>query len=113
MVIMTFETLRTAFLTLTHDHSYERFVLPPVVTRRKGVTIHHEERFAPYLGNDDTEHHYELSSYTDLFENMPGGPYRQREHVVACHPVEASVTRVYREGSIERRAGHDDPHNFR
>lgn len=111
-ILMDFAALRRAFLSLTADYEHGDFVLPATYRLVDGIRHYDAEAFRPWLGEADALLHSEISYLQGLFRDMPGGPYRQREHIVVDHPVEATVTYVYRRGTRHLRQGHDDPHNI-
>lgn len=107
-IIATYESLRDAFLSLVHDFEYEEAEQEVDWNGGKYAQVTHPA----YLGYQDDSFYEDLSEYIALFNDMPGGPYRQSEHIVRTTPVEANLIYVYRKGLEHHRKGHDDPHNY-
>ena len=110
-ILATRQTIKAAFLSLSHDYDAEKSEIAYEVDDPKwGRTT--MTKYAPWLGDESTELHMDLGYYQSLFREMPGGPYRQSEHIVITTPVQARLIYVYRYRGEYRRDGHDDPHNY-
>lgn len=107
-IFATFKSLKQGYLSLIHDWE---FVDDPVIEKGKDGT--YTTTYSSYLGDtSDDNLHMDLGHYQSLFAEMPGGPYRQSEHIVLTTPVDARLIYVYRYRGEYRRDGHDDPHNI-
>lgn len=109
-VLATIKTMKLAFLSLTHDYNQEDYEVPEI-TVKDGVKCH-RYTYKPYLGQNPLGFHDDLDYYRSLYRDMPGGPYRQSEHIVHTTPVDAKVVYIYRKGREHLRLGHDDPHSY-
>lgn len=110
-ILATRQTMRTAFLSLVND--YDEF--NNEISYSEDHPVHGKVRktkWKPWLGDDSPELHNDLDYLKSLFKSMPGGPYRQSEHIVITTPVQARLVYVYRYQGEYRRDGHDDPHNY-
>ena len=101
--------MKMGFLTLIHDFEYEEE--NTTEEHPKYGTVYKTTHPA-YLGQKDDDLYNEISHYKSLFEEFPGGPYRQSEHIVHTTPVTAKLVYVYRNGHEEGREGNEDPHNY-
>jgi hypothetical protein len=111
-LLATVRSIRQAFLSLTHDwnENMEHSVIEPKEEDGRKYNLIHT-RYHPYLGDDSEDFHMDLGYYIGLCTAFKGGPYRQYEHIVRTHPVQAKKVLVYRDGTRTVRYGNDDPHN--
>ena len=107
-LLATVKTIRQAFLAFTHDwHGQFEYTQTKRGNKYDTISTHYH----PYLGDTSEDFHEELGYYQGLCRRYTGGPYRQYEHIVRTHPVQAKRVIIYRVGSKELRYGNDDPHN--
>lgn len=110
-ILATYRTIKAAFLSLTHDYDAADSEIDYQEDDPKFGRVT-KTKYKPFLGDESPELHNDLGYYQSLFRDMPGGPYRQSEHIVITTPVQARLVYVYRYQGEYRRDGHDDPHNI-
>jgi hypothetical protein len=107
-ILATIKSMKTAFLSLTHDYEHDSYEHYPNRTKNHmGKAEYH-----PYLGLvQDDEFHDDLGYYQSLYQEYAGGPFRQSEHIVRTTPLDLKRVLIYRRGTETLRHGNDDPHN--
>ncbi len=109
-VLATPQTIRDAFMTLSHDY-WGRFPEVETATRQSDGRMLHRVSHPGWPGGDEADFTMDDVGFLRDVLNRPGGHYRQYECVVESPPeVYATVVRIYRIGTKVIRSGNDDPH---